>query len=397
MRIRHGITALTFLSIVPALPAQAPNAPQPPQAPPRGWEFVVLPALNFNSDEGVGYGALLEAYNYGHGARPYRYVVQPTVLLTSRGRRDFTVFFDAPRLLPNGWRLDAFAGIERELAAPYYGIGNAAAFDSVLTREPNPYYYRYGRDRVRLLANAQRALGGTRLRALAGIGYARAHTDAIPFDSGTTLFASHFAEAPGGTLVHVRAGMVWDSRDREVGPTNGWWSEFLVQQVAKFLGASHSYTRVTGAVRRYTPLASRVTWASRAVVQQVGGDVPVYDLATIQSSYKQEEGLGGSKMLRGIPKNRVMGKGLVLANNELRWRAMDFSLLGKSAFLMLSGFADVGRVWAEDIRVGELTSGLWSGYGGGVRLGLGANSVIAADVGKSASATQVYIGLGYAF
>lgn len=370
---------------------------QTPQPRSPGWELVALPALNFNSDEGMGYGALVEAYNYGRGATPYRFVVQPTVLLTTRGRRDVTVFIDAPRLLPNGWRFDAFAGLERELAAPYYGIGNDAAYDSSLSREPNAYYYRYGRDRVRLLANVQKPLGDSRLRALAGAGYARVTTDATPFDSGTTLFAADFPEAPRGTLAFLRGGVVWDSRDREVGPTNGWWNELLVQHVNEGLGASHTYTRITTATRRYTPLTARITWASRLVAQQVSGDVPVYDLATIQSSYRQEEGLGGSKMLRGIPKNRVMGKGLVLANNELRWRAADFGLLGKSAFVMLSGFVDAGRVWQDGIRIDELTSDLWTGYGGGVRLGLGANSVIAVDMGRSATATQLYIGLGYAF
>ena len=391
MRTPYGIAALAVLALAQPLQAQVPDTA------PRRWELVALPALNFNSDEGVGYGAIVEAYNLGQGARPYRFLVQPTVLFTTRGRRDVTVFFDAPGLLPNGWRLDAFAGSERELAAPYYGIGNGAAFDSTLNREPNVYYYRYGRERIRLLANVQRPIGNPRLRAVAGVGYARVETDPTPFDSGTTLFASHFAQAPSGTLVYVRGGMVWDSRDRETGPTSGWWNELLVQQVAEPLGASHSYTRVTGTVRRYTGLTSRLTWASRLIVQQVGGDVPVYDLATIQSSFRQEEGLGGSKMLRGIPKNRVMGKGVVLANNELRWRAAEFRLLKKSAFLVLSGFADVGRVWAEEIRVGEVGADMWSGYGGGVRLGLGANSIIAVDVGKSASATQLYIGLGYAF
>jgi hemolysin activation/secretion protein len=106
-------------------------------------------------------------------------------------------------------------------------------------------------------------------------------------------------------------------------------------------------------------------------------------------------------MLRGIPKNRVMGKGLVLFNNELRWRASDFRLpppIGnKPAFLLLSGFVDAGRVWGESIRWGEIVDDLWAGYGGGVRLGLGESSVVALDVGRSSSSTQLYIGLGYAY
>ena len=32
-----------------------------------GWEINGLPAINFDSDEGFGYGVLLAAYNYGEG------------------------------------------------------------------------------------------------------------------------------------------------------------------------------------------------------------------------------------------------------------------------------------------------------------------------------------------
>src|SRR5688500_4525242 len=70
------------------------------------WEYVALPAINFSTDEGFGYGALLEAYNHAPGAQPYRFTLQPTVFLTTKGRRDVTLFVDAPSLLGNGWRVD---------------------------------------------------------------------------------------------------------------------------------------------------------------------------------------------------------------------------------------------------------------------------------------------------
>jgi outer membrane protein assembly factor BamA len=383
--------------VFPLVLAQSLIAQQPRQ--PRQWEYIVIPALNFNSDEGFGYGVVVDAQNYAGNVKPYRMAIQPAVLLTTRGRRDITVFFDAPGLLPEGWRLDAFAGREQELATPYYGIGNDAAFDTMLSRDPNPYFYRYGRTRFRVLANVQRRLGATHARVLLGAGFAHVTTDAIPFDSGTTLFAQDFgaAGAPKGRIASVRTGLLWDTRDREIGSRSGWFNEVLVQRVDRALGASQSYTRATFTARRYVPLSSRVSTASRLVLQQTSDGVPVYDIATVQSSYKQEEGLGGSKMLRGVPKNRVVGRGLALLNNEVRWRVTDFSLRRKPAFLMLSAFGDVGRVWAESIKFDEIASDLWSGVGGGVRLGLGQSSVVALDVGRSASATQLYIGLGYAY
>ena len=57
-----------------------------------------MPAINFDSDEGFGYGVVVELYRYGEGDEfdPYLLTLQPTVLLSTEGRRDFTVFFDTP-------------------------------------------------------------------------------------------------------------------------------------------------------------------------------------------------------------------------------------------------------------------------------------------------------------
>src|SRR3954462_12085329 len=84
--------------------------------PQRGWQVSGLPALNFNADEGFGYGVIAQAYNYGNGgAKPYAYLIQPLLFLTTKGRRDVSVFFDAPHLLPYDWRWGAYVGREQQL------------------------------------------------------------------------------------------------------------------------------------------------------------------------------------------------------------------------------------------------------------------------------------------
>src|SRR3954464_14545117 len=84
---------------------------------PTGRSLTGLPALNFDADEGMGYGALLQFYDYGNaGAAPYRYSLQPTVFLTTRGRRDVVLFMDAPHLLSGGWRLNGSIGREQQQA-----------------------------------------------------------------------------------------------------------------------------------------------------------------------------------------------------------------------------------------------------------------------------------------
>src|SRR5262249_23282135 len=211
---------------------------QPPLRPPTGWEISGVPALNFDADEGFGYGAILELYNYGLGVLPYRYTVQPTLFLTTEGRRDATVFFDAPALLPGGWRLSAFAGREQQKAQPYYGVGNDSPYDASNEQQPNPYFYRFGRTRLRATADVQHRIAGTPARVLIGAGASRVALDLTPFNKGTTLIAAQLGgvtPAPDRAN-YLRAGLVWDTRDREIGPDRGTGPEAFAQRVSKALG-----------------------------------------------------------------------------------------------------------------------------------------------------------------
>ena len=383
------------LVLIPAiLPAQ--------QRHPRRWEFSGLPALNFDADEGFGYGALVAIYNYGEGTQePYAFTIQPNLFLTTGGRRDVSLFVDAPHLLPNGWRFTANLAREQQLSTPYYGIGNATAYDSTRERAPNSYYYRFGRVRRQVTLDVQHGILGLPIRGLIGGGVSTTTFDLTPFDSGTTLVAQQLAGSNDPLHAwwnYVRGGVVWDTRDREVAPHRGTWSDVIVQRYDKSLGSERDYTRWTLTDRRYFPLSDAITLADRLLLQGVEGDVPLTDLSTIQTSFKGQDGLGGANSVRGIPRNRFQGKGLFVWNTEVRWQAANFHLPIGPAHLILSGFADAGRVWAGRPQLSEVFSDLHVGYGGGVRLGLGDSFVVAVDVGHSSLSTApIYIGLGYLF
>ena len=386
--------ALVALQSAPIGAQQTPD--------PTGWELTGLPAINYDSDEGCGYGVLFEAYNYGEGGyAPYRFTLQPTVFLTTGGRRDFTVFFDAPHLLAAGWRLDAYLGSEKQIATPYYGVGNATPFDETLADDdgPNPFFYRFGRTRRSATFNLQRNVAGTPMRGLVGAGLVRTSVLPVPENDGTTLYGMDVSPTDQTAWSnYIRAGLVWDSRDRETGPRSGAWTELLVQRVDDSFGADASYTRWTFTDRRYFSLGERVVFAHRYLLQSVGDGAPVHDLFQVQTSFKQQEGLGGSKTVRGIFKNRFVGRSMLIWNAELRWRAADFLLLGRAFHMVLSAFVDQGRVWDGDVQLDELLADLHRGFGGGVRFGMGENFIVAVDMGRSEEAGMpMYIGLGYLY
>ena len=137
------------------------------------------------------------------------------------------------------------------------------------------------------------------------MGATRTEVEPLPKDAITTGGSEVIGDAgvpgwipetiPGGWWNHGRTGVIWDTRDRETGPHRGTWSEVLVQVVPEFLGSESGYIRWTLVDRRYVPLGDRLTFANRIIVQDVRGDAPFYDLSIIQTSFKQREGLGGSR------------------------------------------------------------------------------------------------------
>jgi outer membrane protein assembly factor BamA len=372
------------------------------QDPPTGLFIAGLPAINFDADEGFGYGALAEIYQYGEeGLDPYVWSARPTVFLTTGGRRDFTLFFDAPHVFPTGWRVDAYVGSEKQIANPYYGLGNDSEYDELRDAEdgPDPYFYRFGRTRRSATFNLQRAVSGTPLRALFGAGLVRTTVDPFPENEGTTLFAQEQGSADATAWTnYVRAGLVWDSRDRETGPTGGTWTEFLVQHIDESFGADANYARWTFTDRRYFSLSDRLVFAHRYLLQGVSDGAPTHELFQVQTSFSQQEGLGGAKTVRGILKNRFVGRGLLVWNAELRLRAADFSVGSVPFHVVLSAFLDQGRVWDAGVQLDEVLTDLHRGFGGGVRIGAGQNFVVAIDMGKSQEAGMpLYIGLGYLY
>lgn len=397
---RRPITLVASLSLV--LSAAVPTRTAGQDWPTTGFEFGILPALGFDADEGFGYGVLAELYEYGDGSLPpYRWALQPTAKFTSEGRRDVTAFLDAPHVLPSGWRLDAFVGVEKHVATPYYGVGNETPYLPELEAEegPDPHYYRFGRSRRSATFTLQRPVGPTPLRALFGAGIVRTRVDPFPFDEGGTLFARDFgASEEIGWSNYVRGGLVWDTRDRQTGPRRGSWTEFLIQWVDESLGADESFTRWTFTDRRYVPLGDPLVLANRWLLQGVGEGAPVYELFRVQTSYKQDEGLGGGKTTRGVLKNRFLGRGMLVWNLEARWRALELRIADRDLHVVLSAFVDHGRVWSEEVRLGELLSDLHRGWGGGLRLGMGENLTLAVDVGYSAEAGMpIYLGMGYLY
>ena len=363
---------------------------------PQGLQLSGLPALNYNSDEGFGYGLVAGLYNHGTGDRkPYVWSFEPLVFFTTQGRREVSAVFDAPYILDGAARLTAFAGFLRDCCQPYYGLGHETTYElGLATPATGPNYYTYGRERWSAVLDLQWRVTPA-LRVLTGFA---AHRNEGTARQGSTLFDREQLDG-SATSLGPKVGLVWDTRDQERDPREGLWADLLVWQGMAFLGGDHAFTRITATVRHYTTISSKLTFAARFLVEHVAGDMPVTMLPDIGSSFRDVSGLGGANTVRGVLRDRFLGSTRLLMNYELRWRGVPFRVLGQRWRAGGVVFSDGGRVWAagDGFSITDIGD-LHNGSGAGLRLVWGEAFIIAFDLAHGDEAgLQMYLGLGQLF
>ncbi len=383
-----------------------------------GWGWGGVPAINYNADEGFGYGVVGNIYNYADGGySPYYWTVQPQIFFTTGGKQEHWLWFDSPYLLGNGIRLTAELKMLKQLYNPYYGIGNDSKYNELIAKVDkddvpedttvflDKHYYTYYRERLSLKADFMKALsthenGRPKLSVLLGFGVVSTKNDtngtisklAEDLAAGTVSQS----EIDGGFTNYLKIGVVHDTRDNEPAPNRGHWSDFVIEWYPKLLGSDYQYTRMTVTDRRYFSIMKKLVFAQRLLFEKNFGDIPFYDMTFYGSSFKVDEGLGGSKSLRGVLKNRFLGQTKFFANFEFRFRFLEFSAVGQDFYLATNEFVDLGKVWAEDDETDF--SNIHMGYGAGLHIGWNENFIIAVDGGTSnETGLQLYIGLGYLF
>jgi len=319
---------------------------------------------------------------------------------------------------------------------PFYGFNgyesvyHSAWEDDAASNYITRMFYRHDRKLTRLLTNFQRRLGSDHLRWVAGFGVwnttvdtvnidklnkGKSTSEALPDTSG--LYSRYIGkgyipskEAHGGMTNFVKLGLVYDSRDNEPNPMQGIWTEALLTIVPEFLGSDFSYTQLTVTHRQYFTIIPRdLSFAYRLGYQGIlSGHIPFFMLPFYQSSYKTEEGLGGSKSLRGILKNRIVGKSIAFGNFEFRWKFYRTVILGQNIYLALNTFLDGGRVIEEygnqtyqQVTNDSPEEKIHFSYGAGLRIALNENFIVSADYGIAADpqdgTSGLYIGLGYLY
>ncbi|MGB4293388.1 MAG: BamA/TamA family outer membrane protein [Bacteroidales bacterium] len=190
----------------------------------------------------------------------------------------------------------------------------------------------------------------------------------------------------------------------------------------KFLGSEATFGKFYLTHRQYFPIKyDKLTFAYRLGYQQtIFGQVPFYYQSQMIVSVllgATMEGLGGSKSVRGLWRNRVIGDGFVYGNAELRWKAVRFKFIRQNFYLGVNVFSDFGMV-TDKIKFEVPNLSEWSSYttadffkenaeklhvtaGAGLKVVMNENFIVAIDLGQPFNeqdgGTGFYMGLNYLF
>jgi outer membrane protein assembly factor BamA len=155
-------------------------------------------------------------------------------------------------------------------------------------------------------------------------------------------------QADGGQAGMFKAGVKYDTRDNEANPMKGLWTDIQLLFSPGFMSDGYTYARMAFTHRQYfTLIPKRVNLGYRVSYQsKIGGEMPFYMLPLVYNSAPQLtlSGLGGSRTIRGILRNRVVGEDFIYGNVELRWKVVRTVLFNQNLYLALSGYADAGMI-----------------------------------------------------
>ena len=99
----------------------------------RRFTGLGVPLLSYNSDFGLGFGAVGGGYFYSPGYEPYRHAFSAQVFITTRGVQNHFLRYDGVNLIGK-LRVEGKLEFRRELLAPYYGAETSPPSPSIRPR-----------------------------------------------------------------------------------------------------------------------------------------------------------------------------------------------------------------------------------------------------------------------
>jgi outer membrane protein assembly factor BamA len=372
-----------------AEPASREPAEPAPPPPPKHQEFdydtpsfepAAFPLLGGDSDIGVEIGAVTTLSKLGHGVRPYEWNMDLLVSVSVKSgpsgsleltQQNYLWDIDVPGLYGGALRLNPTVSYTSTINEGYWSLGNASSAQRPANLADPGRYFEYT-DRVAMARELTRIRLRPPIDLMISTNYRFESPEAYP---GSKLALDAAAGRVIGleplSLAQLGAGILYDSRDNEYFPRDGSFHQIGVRYVQGIpFDAGVHYGALGAIFAFYRSIGGPFVLAWRALLDAEAGRVPFYDLF-MGEPFAQDQIIGGSAGVRGVPEGRYLGELKVIGNIELRAMLLDFRLFGQAMHLGGNLLFDTGRTWLNyTFSAAQDGSGLglkW-GAGGGIYL-----------------------------
>jgi len=337
----------------------------------KGVTVGALPVLAYDTDFGLKYGGVINVFQFGKGETfpDYKHSFFLEFNNTSARSSKLQFRYDSKYLIPY-FRFTFSAGIFNDKAMKFYGFNGYQSYIDYTFSEPgnshyiSSMYYKYQHlmkrvnvDFITQSASPYKFLFGSAFYnfqlSSVDVSYYNKMGDSLPSPHIIPGLYENFInwgfinekEKNGGNCLLVKVGGVYDTRDLEPNPMKGIFTEALIISGLQ-LNQKSAYLQFAFTHRQYIKLMNNWNLAYRLSVQQViAGIIPFYLLPYLHSSQRQPVGgLGGYYTLRGVEKNRAVGKGYTLMNLESRYAFYHFKFRKNYFYIASSVLFDVGRI-----------------------------------------------------
>jgi outer membrane protein assembly factor BamA len=409
----------------------------------KGWNPGFLPAIAFDSDLGLFYGIIVNAYDYGDGKiyPNYHQSILFQVAGYSRGSSEHYIEYDSYTLLPSVRFLSRVRYVGNK-AYPFYGFnGNQSYYNQAFEDVDSPEYksrmfYRLDRKLFQVYANVQDTIGNSKFQwhigwemgsykidtvNITGINKKLKEGDRLPhtptlYDQYTDWGLIRNSEKNGGLMNSFMVGLLYDSRNKLTNPDKGIYTELSLRWMPSFLNKNHFSGLSLGLIHKqyFTVIKKRLTFAYRLWFEaKLGGD-PAYYTDQLLTTFASTEGYGGFNTLRGVLMNRIVTSDFILGNFELRSRLINFRFIKQNWYLGAIAFMDAGRILKPvNVNLNLVNPAnqtlyfrgkdrtIHSTLGGGLKLAMNENFVLSAEYAKpfdpQDGLSGLYLGLNYLF
>lgn len=353
-----------------------------------GRNFIPLPELSFNSDNGLKFAAEAQIYDYGYNsAQPFENYTRYRVSYSTVGAFSMLASNDDVNAFNSKQRIFYYAFIERKISDYFFGDTDLMDYDAAKYDTSSFYNFEMIRFDFGGVIRTLIYPSNKKRKAEFKRGIALIYEKPVNIEK-TSFFETEKVDGRNGAfLTLIDLGIIIDHRNSEFRPDRGFFLDIGTRYSPPIISTYHGLTSYVE-LYNFTPLIQKKVNFSLATRLSFYNSIGTHP-------YWMTPSLGGTGTLRGFIFRRFSSDNAFSYSVELR----SWFLQIPNSNIELGGqiFMDGGRVfsnnnWSDMLYDHKLTLGL-----GGVMSIFTSDFIMKAEIGFSEDGTGIYLGTGYSF